>query len=439
MADNGEAITSGAPGTGLLIATGVGLMLLLFIGGLGWAGSVTLESGTLAPGKVVVEGQRRTVQHLEGGIIERIHVAEGEAISRGEVLVTLESVRSRAKLDQVRGALLSELAARDRLIAEQKGWEAIDFTDELAEVAPSAEALRDVKETQRDIFDARRKFLAGQERIAERRIAQLREEVTGLEAQIRSQFSQLALIADEVGGLERLLEKGFARRPRLLALQREAEDIRGAQAQNRAAVARAREKIGEIELSVLEDRTRIVNEASEKLQSTRRRIAELREESRSLGDILSRTEIRAPTDGVALDVQVSTVGGVIEPGQKILDIVPDDARLLIEARVTPTDIDSVFVDLPALVQLSAFRLDEAPALDGRVTTVSADSLTDPATGAVYYSALIEILDEEGVASLPGPIYPGMPAEVLIVTGARTPLSYIVEPVRRVLDRGLRES
>jgi HlyD family type I secretion membrane fusion protein len=274
--------------------------------------------------------------------------------------------------------------------------------------------------------------------LTQQRIAQLREEIKGLSAEVQAQERQLALIKEETDALEILLKKGFARKPRILELKRQAAVIAGEREKNLAAIARARQRIVEAELALGSTRTRFMNEVVMQLRETEEEIADLRDRIIAASDILERLQVRAPVSGRIVNSQVFTEGGVIAPGAPLMDIVPADELLIVEARIDPLDIDIVYPGLESEIRLSSYRTDEVQTIFGQVEDVSADSLIDPATGRSYYTARVVI--DAGV-SLPDDkrIYPGMPVELVIVAGHRTVLSYLFEPLSRRLGRAMRES
>ena len=414
------------------------VIVLIFFGFFGfWAFLAPLDSAAIAVGTVGVEGNRRTVQHLEGGIVEEIFVRNGDKVAAGQVLVRLDDTQPRAQLELLRGQRNAALALAARLRAERDGSDSIAFPAELTSQSDDP----NVQETmlgQIGIFEARRNAIEGQRRILGQRIAQFREEIDGLRSQIRSADEQLRLINGEVADLQTLFDKGLTPKSRLLSLQRRAAEIEGERGQNRAAIARARQSIGESEIRMVELRTEQVNEVVAELREVEGQLLDLSERYRAAEDVLRRIEITSPIDGFAVDLQVFTSGGVIRPGDRLLDVVPGNEKLVIEARVAPTDIDIVHAGLEAQVRLSAFNQRITPTVDGTVTWVSADRLTDANSGEEYYTARIDLKDQNDPRLNGLTLQPGMPAEVLIRTGERTLIQYLVSPVEQSISRSLRE-
>ena len=382
---------------GPLVAS-LGVALAFFGGFALWSVLAPLASAAVAPGTISPEGHRKTVQHLEGGIIREIAVKDGDRVAAGQILMVLEDTQAlaRFRLQQARNLTLRALEAR---LQAEESWR----------------------------------------EILERRIAQLEEEIQGLEAQILSGTRQLELIAKEVVSVEALLKKGLARLPRLLALQRSQADIEGRRAANRAAIARSRQAIGEAELQIMALEVNRRDEAAKELGDVRAELGQVEERMGGARDVLSRTVITAPVPGTVFDLRHKTTGVVVQPGEPIMDIVPGGDDLLVDARVSPADIDVVAVGFDAEVTLTAFPQRNLPRLTGQVRHLSADSITDAKSGEVYYLARIEI-EGDALAELGGDVelLPGMPADVMIFTGTLSLFEYLTDPLMASLHRSLRE-
>ena len=410
-------------------------VIAVFLGGMtAWSLLAPIESAVVAPGVVGVDSNVKTVQHLEGGIVEEIAVREGDRVRAGDLLIRLRSTLPASLLNEVRAQYLEARAADARLVAERDGLHAIDFPPELTARADDP-AVRDALAGQRSIFESRRRVMAEREGILDRTIAGLREEIAGLEGQIRAAARQRALIEEELAGAQALLDRGLIDRPRVLELQRGMAEIDGDISEHQGDIASARQAIEETRLRLAELRATATTEVVAELREVRARAYELSQELAAAEDVLARTEIRSPIDGTIVGLKVHTVGGVIAEGEPLLDIVPSDDELVVRASIDPLDIDEVHVDLPATVRLLALNRRTETVLEGEVKTVSADRLTDPVTGYSYYLARIELrADTSERASL----QPGMAADVSIRTGARTPWEYLVAPIARNLNRSLRE-
>src|SRR5918994_2800052 len=293
---------------------------------------------------------------------------------------------------------------------------------------------------QRAMFDARAKALAERKGILRQRIEQLRKEIAGLEAQIRADSRQIVLIDEEIEGVEQLYRKGLERKARLLALQRGRADIEGNRAERGARIARAQQAIGEAELQIMAQDTAQLEAINEEASRIQFELAEIEQRLAASRDVLERTLIIAPVDGTVVALRFRTPGGVIRPGEPVLEIVPDSEELLIDARVSPMDIDVVRAGLPARVVLPAFKQRHMPQIQGRVRQISADAITDPQTGQRFFEARIEI-DRNQLAALEPALEltAGMPAEVYITTGERTALDYLLSPFYASLRRAFRET
>lgn len=416
------------------------IVSVLFLGGFTtWSTMAPLSSAAVASGVVSPDGSRRTVQHLEGGIIQEILVRDGDRVEAGQRLVVLEDVAARSERDMRESRFYSLAAVEARLVAELNQAETIEFPLELIVASQSDWDLAAALADQRIHFETRAAGFANRTGILEARIAALREEVSGLEVQIASQERQLSLIDEEIAGVQQLVDQGLERRPRLLALQRQQAEIDGSIGANRAAIARAEQVIGETRLQILDLESNLREEVAGSLANLRAEIATIEEELRAREDVLARTLVSAPVSGTVVGLQFHTVGGVVRSGDPILDIVPDDDELIIDARLTPTDIDSVTPGQSAEVHLLAYAQRNMPRLTGTVRDVSADRLVDEVTGEPYFRARVEV-EQEALLDLGEEIVltPGMPVEVMIATGEQTVLDYVVGPLVRSFNRAFRE-
>lgn len=416
------------------------VVVVLFFGVFGgWASFVPLAGGAIAPGIVSPDGSLKTVQHLEGGIIRELLVSDGDRVTEGDPLVVLEETQAKANFAVLQGQRRAFGAATARLEAEQGNTDTITFPDWLQTEAESDPAARKVIQSETALFETRRETQLGTTQILEQRVAQLQEEIKGFTSQIASDEDQIALIEEEIKAVKTLVRKGLERKPRLLGLQRRQAEISSARSGREASIARASQQIGETEIRISTARSQFLDEVAGRLSETRTRLASVEEEIEARRDILDRTVIAAPVSGIIVGRRFSTAGGVVRPGDTLLDIVPDGGNLQIDARVAPTDIDIVHPGLGAKVHLLSFSQRALPAVEGTVINVSADSLEDERTGERYYKArvLIEIEDLQAAGD-DIQLTPGMPADVLIVTGERTLLSYLSQPLRDSFRRSFRE-
>jgi HlyD family type I secretion membrane fusion protein len=414
------------------------IVLVVFFGGFGvWAALAPLQSAAIAAGRVTVASHRKTVEHLEGGIIAELLVKEGDAVAAGQLLIRLDATRAEATLHRLHARYDALVATEARLMAERDWRDFVAFPESLLNRGQIPEVL-EILSGQQSIFEARRRALRGRVDILNQRVAQLYDEINALQAQVEAEDKQLKLIRQETDTVEKLVRGGLAEMPRLLALQRAWADIEGRRGEKRALIARAEQRIGETQLQILDLENNFQSEVVSELRTIQAEAVDIAGQIKSAEDIVNRTRILAPLAGVVVNLRVHTTGGVLNPGEPLLDIVPRDDTLLIEARIDPLDIDVVRVGLPATVRLTAFRARHILPLSASVTHVSADSFTDERTGAPYYVARVTIdaAEQQKVKDLE--LYPGMPAEVMITTGERTALDYALRPVFDSFGRAFRE-
>jgi HlyD family type I secretion membrane fusion protein len=414
------------------------IIILIFFGGFGtWAALAPLDSAALAPGRVTVASNRKTVQHLEGGIIKNLLVKEGDAVAGGQILIQLDDTQSRARLELLLGRYDKLLATEARLMAERVSAAGIKCPDSLTSRRDQPQVAK-LLDAETALFEVRRRSIEGRIRIFHKRIAQLNKEISGLAAQVAAKDDQLALIEDERLSLETLFKRGVVGKSRLLRLKREEAKLKGDRGEHLSLITKARQRIGETELEIIDVKNKMLNQVVSGLHDTQAELVEVSERLKAAEDILVRSDIRAPQAGVVMGLNVHTEAGVIAPGQRLLDIVPEDDTLVIEAQVTPNDIDVVYAGLPAQVRLTAFKQRNTPMLEGKLTRVSADSFTDERSGASYFLARVTI-DAAQLKKLDGrELYPGMGAEVMIKTGKRTTMDYILAPLTDSLRQAFRE-
>ena len=374
-----------------------------------WAAVAPMSTAAIAPGEVTVEGKRKTVQHFEGGIVSEILVRDGAVVKAGQVLVRLERAQAAAV------SFPADMQARAQY-----------------------PAYRTVMDGQRRIFAARRDALASKIALLRKRDSQVRIEIGGLRAKLKADDRQLALIEDELSGIRSLVKRGLVARPRLLALERRAAEIGGGRGGNIAAISRAQQSMGETRLKIAELRAERTNEVVRELREVESQLHDLRERRGASGDVVTRTEIRAPIAGTVVGLKISTTGGVVAAGEAIMDIVPTDDRLIVEAKVSPQDIDVVHAGLSAQVRFTALSQRNSVPVDGDVLSISADRLADQFTPEGYYLARIALRSDVQAALGGARLQPGMRAEVMIVTGANTALGYFMKPVTNSFNRAFRE-
>lgn len=420
------------------ILIGLALTFVLFVVIGGWAALVPLTAGAVAPGKIIVDSSSKEIQHLEGGIVKEVLVGEGDAVKEGQVLVRLDSTNAQARSDQLSGQYFTAKATEARLLAERDNKEEVTFPDDLLKQEAADPKVRDALDAQRRLFHTRHDTVSGQIGVLNQKIAQSQEEIHGLREQISAANTQIGLLNDEIKTVGDLLAQGNAIRPRLLSLQRQQADLMGQRGNAEAMISRVNQSINESKISILNQKTQFLNAVIAELKETQVQLSDLGEQMRSAGDVTRRIEITAPMAGTITGLQVHTVGGVIKPGETLMTLVPANEKLIVEAHVSPQDIDVVHPGLEAEVRLKAFETRFLKPVRGTVTTVSADRFDEPRTGQSYFTARIEIPQEELAKNGNLKLTAGMPADTLIVTGKRTMLSYMIWPMRAGAGRAFKE-
>lgn len=419
-----------------VVLAGSAIMFMFFGVAGGWAALAPLDSAAVAPGVIKVAGDRKQIQHLEGGIISELHVNNGLIVKAGDVLIKLDDTQARAQLDLTQSRIASREALAARLRAERDDKSEVAFDPAL--LADQSAAARDAVVTQRDLFRAKFHNLTDEQNILAQRRRQTEEEIKGLEELIRTEDQQIKAIEDETKDLDALLKEGLTTRERNLLLRRQQREFEGERATNLASIARARSAIAEIDMQILNLKTKRLNEAVEQLSKTEAELADLREQERSARDVLTRTSITAPVDGIAMDLKVHTTGGVVKAAETLVTVVPLGEKLVVEAMVKPEDIETIAPGQTARVNFPAFARYNLPPLDGVVDTVSADRLLDERTNVPYFAATV-LIDKRELDKLEGrKLLPGMTSEAMIRTGTRTMLAYLAEPITQNLRRSIRE-
>lgn len=422
------------------LVAGLSVIAAFFVAFLGWAAFAPLDAGAYAQGQVAVSGNRQAVQHQEGGTVQLLHVAEGDSVTRGEILLELTSGELRANERGVTGQILSLLAQRARMTAERDGAGSLPTPSELSNLPQEDRAMaEEAMRLQRLQFDARRSGRATERGVLGQRIGQLDQQVLGYQRQIAANIEQRRLIGEELQGMRELAEKGFAPQNRVRALERAAASLDGELGSLRAQVARAQEAMGETRLQSAGVATRTNEEIADGLRQIDVQLNDLRPRQMELRQQIARSQIRAPATGQVVGLTIFTPGGVVQAGQTLMSIVPDHAAQVIVASIDPADIDDVSVGLSTEVRFPGLHDRSAPILHGRVTLVSADSFNDEVTGKSFFRCEVVIPPEElaKLGSSAQHIRTGMPAEVIVLLRKRTALEYLVEPMNRSLWRSAR--
>lgn len=421
---------------GYLIAGFIAVALLA--GGIGgWAAFAHISSAVVASGMVVVEGSAKEVQHREGGIVGEIRVKNGDRVKAGDLLVRLDETLLRANLEIIAAQLVDYEARMARLEAERDQRDSIDFPDHLLGPDVKPDAVKAV-EGETTFFIARKSAVEGQLAQNREKIVQLKDQIVGLEAQRRSKREEIDLIEKELEGLEELHRKGHVPITRINALKRDAARLVGEERAFGSQIAVTRGQISETQLKLLQVERDFRESVLKELQDVQAKVAELRERRVAAQDQLNRSDIRAPVSGIVHELKVHTVGGVIQPGDTFVKIIPVADTLVVDARISPVDIDQLQAGQPARVTFSAFNQRTTPQLSGKVKTISPDLSFDQATNTSYYTVRLDITDDELARLGDLVLVPGMPAEVFITTGDRRVISYLVKPLADQFRRTFRE-
>lgn len=404
-----------------------------------WSWAAPLNSAAIAPGILeAAGGGRRTVQHLEGGIVAEFLAKEGQKVRAGEVLVKLDTTQNDARDAAVRSALFGLLAQDARLTAERQGLRSVIYPAELMAVADKPE-IQEIIAASNALFVARRRGLVDQTAVLRERIGQSQAEIKGANAQLAAIGDQAKLLDDEEMGVNMLVEEGLERKSRLLSLQRQQSAAEGQQGQLTNNLDRIRRTMDELNAQMAFLRGQTVTDAATQQRDVQMQIAEAREKLKVSEDIRKRQQIVAPVDGVVANLRLITPGGVIGAGQPVLDIVPSNERIVVAARLNPNDIDMVHPGLTAEVKLTPFKARVLPGLKGVVREVSADATFDEEARQLYYKVKIEIPPEELKHFPEVKLTSGMPTEVFIDLGSTTLMQYLLQPMIDSFHRAFRES
>lgn len=425
-----------APRTRGTLFVGMAIFLVFVVGGLGWSVFAPLAEASIAPGVIKVEGNRRTIQHLEGGIVREILVRDGAKVTEGQVLMRLDDIQADATLESQRAQRWALMAQDARLTAELAGERDITFPPEL--LASNNPRAFDSVTGQRALFEARVASLISQLQVLQSRIEQQSAIIAGARGQLSSTQRQLALIRQEEEMTRTLVNQGLARLPQLLALRRTSAGLEGSIEELSSQIDRANATIAEARQQIRQTEDQRMQDNSLELRDVRGKLAEVEERLRAAADVMTRREIIAPVAGTVVNLKVFTLGAVVKPGDPVMDLVPESDRLVAEVNIQPTDIDVVYPGLHSEVRLPAFKQRLVPYLHGEVTWVAADVTVNEQTGQQYYRANI-LIDQEQLASLPNIfLTPGMPVEAHVQIGERSFFQYITQPVRDSFQRAFRE-
>ncbi|PJR09117.1 HlyD family type I secretion periplasmic adaptor subunit [Sinorhizobium meliloti] len=417
------------------VKAGIALGMFLVVGCGGWAAVARINGSVIAQGAVKVDQNLKVIQHRDGGIVSQIAVREGDFVQAGQILLRLDDVQTKAELSIVRSQLSELVARRARLIAERDGMAFIPVPQEGAFLVSEDDlvAYGEVR-----LFEGNRAHRESQKEQLHSEIVQLDQEIRGLQAQKAAKVRELEVVQAEHDKLKGLVERKVIEAARIFGIIRDLARLTGEIGEIDASVARARARSSSIRLQIISIDENARTEAQREMSTVATRISELNERRVALEDRLSRTDIRAPLSGTVNELSVHTIGGVITPAETLATIVPEHARLKIEAKLSPVDVDQVFVGQSAKLRFSAFNQRTTPELKGEIAYVSAAATRDPATNAMHYLADVGI-DASELEKLGGQqLKPGMPVEVFVATQDRTAISYLAKPFTDQFAKAFRE-
>lgn len=416
---------------------GVAIVVFLTFGIGGWAATTELSGALIATGSLVVGSHVKLVQHPTGGIVGDLFVHDGDRVKENDILVHLDDTASRANL-AIYSKGLDELTARKaRLQAERDARDSIAFPPDLLARANESD-VADIITSEKRLFELRKNAQLGEKAQLKQRIEQLHDEIGGSEAQLVSKAQEIELIDRELSGVQDLYAKKLVPISRMTQLQREKSRLDGDRGQLVASLAQSKGKIAEIALQIIQIDQNLRSDVGKELREIDAKIGEFVERKVGAQDMLKRIDIRAPQDGTVFQSTVHTIGGVIKAGEPIMMIVPDTDKLEVEAKINPQDIDEVQLGQTAALRFSSFNSRTTPEIKGEVTRISADISTDQRTGQNYYSVRIALAAKEIAQLGDVKLLPGMPVEAFVRTGERTPMSYLLKPVRDQIARAFTE-
>lgn len=413
---------------------GVLFALLLLVGIGGWAVTAKLSSAVIGVGTVRVDEDLKVVQHIDGGVLRQIAIREGDEVAAGQVLLRLDDVQIRAERAIIMGQLAEFEARRQRLLAERDAGETLTFQPAFMTRYADAEMIAD---GERQLFAGNLRNRLSQQGRLELQVGQLQQEIKGLQFQQTAIAAELGLVQAERMRMLSLAESRLIETSRISTIDREVARMQGQQGEIDASLARAASRITEVELQILALTEEARTEAQRELRTVEARLAELDERLGAVDDRLARTLIVSPVSGTINELNVTTLGGVVSPAERLMTIVPHDADLTIEFRIATNDIDQVAVGQDATLRFSAFNQRTTPEIDGVITRVSAAAQHDTNTGESYYLGQVAVTD--GIENLGDlGLVPGMPVEVFVQTEEQTAIAYFAKPFTDQVSRAFRE-
>jgi epimerase transport system membrane fusion protein len=415
----------------------VGMTIVLVTFGLfgTWAAFAPLGNAVYGSGIVTVQSYRKTVQHLEGGIVKELLAHDGDTVHKGDPLIILDDGQLNSEYESTRNQLITARAKEARLRAERDDLPAIPA---LKIDGVESDRAREAIDGEAQVFRSRHDARLGEISVQKERIGQLKQQILGLNDMIATKVSLEKSYTGEITELKDLLRQGFVDKQRLLEQERKLDMLKSEVADHQSTITKTRLQINETEMQIVQTNQKFSSDVAKDLSDVQAQVFDLQEKASALKDRLSRIVIRAPEDGMVLEMKVHTIGGVVSAGTPLLDIVPESSELVVEAHVSTNDIDRITLGKLTDIRFSAFNSATTPVIQGQVTRISADRLTDEKTGEGYYLVRVKVTDE-GMQRLGSrKLQPGMPAEVLINAGERTMLEYLLKPARNMFAKSMIE-
>ncbi|HWU78925.1 MAG TPA: HlyD family type I secretion periplasmic adaptor subunit [Caulobacter sp.] len=416
---------------------GYGIIAITFVGLLGWAYFAPLDSAVIANGVISSEGNRKTLQHLEGGMLRKILVHEGQKVKAGQILFELDPTQANAAAGITKNQYVALKAMEARLLAERDQRPSISFPVELTSQRGDPMVARAIADEQSQFLE-RRQTIQGQTDLMNAQREQYQSEIEGIERQTQGLKDQLGFIEDELNDLRKIYDKGLVPRPRLLALEREQASLSGSIGRLTADRAKAVQGAGETQLKIRQIRQQFFEEVSQSISETRVKLAEVTEREVVASDTQRRINVVSPVSGTAQNLRFFTEGAVVRPAEPLIDIAPDDEAFVIQAHFAPTDVDNVHAGMVTEVRLPAFHSREIPILNGKIESISRDRLSDPEGKTVYFLGIVRVDVKQLPKEFRSKVSAGMPAQVVVPTGERTVLQYLFSPLRDTLRTTMRE-
>jgi HlyD family type I secretion membrane fusion protein len=415
---------------------GYAVIAVLFLG-LFAAGFTKLDSSVRASGVITAEGNRKTIQHLEGGMLRKILVHEGQKVKAGQILFELDPTQANAAAGITKNQYVALKAMEARLLAERDQRPTISFPADLLSQRNDPMVARAIADEQSQFLE-RRQTIQGQTDLMNAQRDQYRSEIEGIDRQTQGLKDQLGFIEDELSDLRKIYDKGLVPRPRLLALEREQASLSGSIGRLTADRSKAVQGMAETQLKIRQIKQQFFEEVSQNITETRVKLAEVTEKEIVASDAQRRINVVSPVEGTAQNLRFFTEGAVVRAAEPLIDIAPDNEAFVIQAHFSPTDVDNIYPGMVTEVRLPSFHSREIPILNGKIMSISRDRLSDPEGKTIYFLAIVQVDVKQLPKTFRAKVTAGMPAEVVVPTGERTVLQYLFSPLRDAMRTAMRE-